>query len=319
LGVDFFFVISGFLIAYLLLSEKELEKTINIRAFYFRRILRIFPLYYLLVLISFILFSWRSSIHINYWAQLFFWGNFEVIRQQDWPGGFLTVLWTLCVEEHFYLVIPFLIFLVPIKHVKWIFLGVVIISIASKIYFVEHYQAYWFHINCHTLSKMDVIALGGLLATIQFENRFRFRLSPLIVVLSLGIIVFLMSTISFVDYTGFTNAVFKRYLVIIPFIFFFSVYVFNDHPFLTGIKKNVFINYLGSISYGVYMYHSIVLFCIKPWMNDQTVLQKIALAFATAVATIVIAAISYHYLEKPFLRLKGKLETIKTESGEVSV
>ncbi|MCY7410118.1 MAG: acyltransferase [Chitinophagales bacterium] len=71
IGVDFFFIISGFLITYLLLQEKSSYQKINIGAFYLRRILRIFPLYYLIIFCNFLVFNSNAFLHFNYSAQLF--------------------------------------------------------------------------------------------------------------------------------------------------------------------------------------------------------------------------------------------------------
>lgn len=136
-GVDFFFIISGFLITYLLLQEKNNTGKIHIGAFFLRRMLRIFPLYYLIILLSFLAFH-NSNVQVNYLPHLYFWGNFETIKEQTWIKGWLQPLWSLCVEEHFYWVVPFLIAIFPIKSLKFLYGIIIVVSIAAKAYFFLH-------------------------------------------------------------------------------------------------------------------------------------------------------------------------------------
>lgn len=315
-GVDFFFIISGFLITYLLLLEKLKYLTIGIKAFYLRRIFRIFPLYYLLVLVSFLTFRGHTNMNINYAPHLCFWGNFEMIRDRAWTGGFLTPLWSLCVEEHFYWIVPFLVLLCPLKWIKYLYGFIILLSLASKYYFSVQIPDNWFYINCHTLSKMDVIAIGGLIACFHFQSPIRFHLSPWFSALALLTTMTLMNFVDFSNYSTVNRAMFGRYLIYLPFTLFFCLFVFNDHPALVRIKKNRALDYLGSISYGIYMFQMIVLFCISPWIPHASFIEQVIFVTIASAITIAFAAISYRYIEAPFLRLKGRFERVKTQASE---
>src|SRR5581483_3255154 len=111
LGVDMFFIISGFLIIYLLLDEKEQYGKISLTKFYTRRVLRIFPLYYLVIIIAFIFYY---SQQVNFTPFLLFYGNLWMAHTGHWTADVLNPLWSLNIEEQFYLVIPLLLFYIPI-------------------------------------------------------------------------------------------------------------------------------------------------------------------------------------------------------------
>src|SRR5215208_8125673 len=113
IGVIFFFVLSGFLITYILLSEKEVTGSVDLRRFFLRRILRIWPLYYLMVAFAFITPYILSILNIgfskegyepNWIMSLCFLENYQMILTRDHPNvSPLGVTWSLCIEEHFYL------------------------------------------------------------------------------------------------------------------------------------------------------------------------------------------------------------------------
>ena len=122
---QFIFLISGFLITYLLLEEKKTNGRISIGKFLIRRSLRIWPLYFLVIAIGPVLVSWLQEPTPNYTWNLFFIGNFDVIFSQKWLYPF-SHLWSICIEEHFYLIWPFLIAYVPIKRLTTVFLSLIL-------------------------------------------------------------------------------------------------------------------------------------------------------------------------------------------------
>jgi peptidoglycan/LPS O-acetylase OafA/YrhL len=134
LGVNFFFVLSGFLITYLLLEEQANSNKIDILAFYIRRILKIWPLYYLVVFIGFVVVPTVQSLlgqptpekgHLIYY--LAFIGNFDVKP----TSAVLGVLWSIAVEEQFYLVWPIIFSLTSPRFYKFLFPLIIAISIPT--------------------------------------------------------------------------------------------------------------------------------------------------------------------------------------------
>src|SRR5690606_12891158 len=144
LGVNFFFMLSGFLITYLLIKEKEFTGTIHVPNFYVRRILRIWPLYYLCVAVGFIGFALLKKIsgapleeNANAWYYLFFAANFDIMH--TWPEKpdalLLSVLWSVAVEEQFYLTWPLILRIVPLKGYKYVFPGIMLFSLVFRSFY----------------------------------------------------------------------------------------------------------------------------------------------------------------------------------------
>ena len=134
LGVNFFFVLSGFLITYLLLEEKAVTGKVNIPAFYMRRILRIWPLYYFVVFVGFVVVPFVQSRlgqptpeRGNILYYLAFLGNFDVKP----TSAVLGILWSIAVEEQFYLVWPVVFSIVPPRYYRFLFPVIIAISISS--------------------------------------------------------------------------------------------------------------------------------------------------------------------------------------------
>jgi peptidoglycan/LPS O-acetylase OafA/YrhL len=120
----------------------------------------------------------------------------------------------------------------------------------------------------------------------------------------------------FSNYNTLYNALFGRYLVYMLFLAFFCFFIFNNQNFIVRIKKNKLLDYLGSISFGIYMYHMIVLFCVKPLFSMDSVFQEVIFIPVVIAATIVLSAFSYRYIETPFLKMKSRFEKVKSQSAE---
>ena len=318
MGVDMFFLISGFLIVYLLLVEKEKTKTISLPKFYMRRILRIFPLYFLIIGIAWLQYH-QSRPEIP-WDQFFYFaGNFWMIETNAWTVGILNPLWSLCIEEHFYLVIPLLVFLIPLHRIRFLFWFIILFSIAFRVYATLTIEYNWFTIYAHTLSRCDVLAIGGLMAWYHKSNRLHFTISPVFMV---GMFMYLVLTMMIVDnsdYTTMTFAVLKKYVFILPMAFLFYGMILNpqESRLLLLFKSNTMLDYLGKISFGLYMYHSPVLDFLAgvEWINQSLFIKIIVIT----LVTIVISALSYELFEKQILKLKSAFEVIRTRNANLDV
>lgn len=309
LGVESFFIISGFLIVYLLLLEKEKTNSISLMNFYIRRTLRIFPLYFFVIGVAYCTYH-TSNPEINFTKYAFFCGNFAVIEADKWTVGILNPLWSLSIEEHFYLVIPFLILLTPIKKLNYLFLGVIFSSIAFR--FVATFHGSWMIYYCHTLSRMDSLAVGGLIAYYYHQDKSIFRnITSRYIGIALVFLVFFMSILDVSNYELISYVLFKKYLFIFPIVIIFIGFVLNDtnqQPIMKWFKNNKIINYLGKISFGLYMYHLPIGDFISQYEFMKThhfirILTLISL-------TILVSAISYELFEKQILKLKRKFEVI---------
>ncbi|MGI4871841.1 MAG: acyltransferase family protein [Janthinobacterium lividum] len=303
-GVDFFLLISGFLITYLLLAEKASVGTISLRHFYLRRALRIFPLYYGIIGLAWVLHH-ASTPDINFASYLYFGGNFWMV-DHSWTVATLNPLWSLCIEEQFYLLVPLLVLLLPTERLPWLFGGIVLISIGFRAYVAIALQSNWMMIYCHTLSRCDVLALGGWLAWQHFRQPIRWALPRWTLPTAVLFLGLLMSIIDGGDYTALNLATFKKYLFLGPLAFIFCFAVFNT-PSASAASSIMgrALNYVGKVSYGVYMYHSPIIFLL-----DQHIPQLVAHPFPRLAlvlgCTVLVAALSYELIEKQILRLKTR-------------
>ena len=309
-GVDFFFLISGFLITYLLLAEKERAGTISLGRFYLRRALRIFPLYYAIIGIAWWVHH-ETTPEIDIDSFLYFFGNFWII-DHSWTVATLNPLWSLSIEEQFYLVIPLLVLLIPTRRLPLLFGSIVVLSLAFRAYNTIT-APNWMVIYCHTLSRCDVLALGGWLAWRHFTQPIRLQLPRWTLWVALFYLALLLTTIDAADYTSLNFAVFKKHLYLLPLTFIFCFVLFNnpDEPVaVPGIIGRA-ANYLGKISYGLYMYHSPIIFMLGDYpelYNNNLFI----LPFVVLLLTIVVAALSYELFEKQILRLKRRFEVVRT-------
>ena len=310
IAVDFFFILSGFLIIYLLLIEKNTTHNISLKNFYIRRFLRIFPLYYLIIAITYF-FLQNKGETIAWEKFLYFCGNFSMIAQNGWTHAALNPLWSINIEEHFYLVIPLLIFLIPIKQLKYLFWLIIITSFSYRVYATMTIPNNWMTIYMHTFSQMDLLAIGGLLALYHFNYTFKFKLPSFIYLAILFGFIVLMSLVDSKDYTNVYFASVKKYVFTIPLLFLLILFVFDDNKKFNWIKNNRLLNYFGKISYGIYLYNAFIIDYLDkiPWLHQHYSIK----IFLDVFVTLLLASISYEIFEKQFLKFKGKFQIVKTK------
>ncbi|WP_289644543.1 acyltransferase family protein [Maribacter aestuarii] len=302
LSVFYFFTLSGFLIIRLLWLELRKNNTINLKRFYARRISRLYPVYYLVLFVGlfiyhFMLPLFNIDFEINYSLDklllyfIFFMPN--VFTSFYSVGGILEVLWSIGVEEQFYLFIPLLILTFKGKTIK--LLSVVLIICLILFAFTNafvHYNFYFYFL------------FGGLLAII-FEQMKTSIFNNKIV----HLIVYAVFILSFVtNIFDFENRfLFHFFNMIVSglLISLISYYpVFN-------IESKI-INHLGKVSYGIYMYHMIVLtgilFLVTKFSLESYFISEIlficSLNIAVIFTTIAVASVSFKYFESIFYKSK---------------
>ena len=177
-GVDLFFVLSAYLITELLLREKSQCGTLDVKAFYLRRVLRIWPLYFFYIGIALIPafnpvkeFSWRYVL-----AFLLLAGNWSILLW-GWPHSIINPLWTVSVEEQFYLLWPPLVRNIPRNKIIFAAVGMLVVSTVTRILLVA-FHAGTDSVRCNTLGRLDPIAAGILIAAMlhrapNFSNGLR--------------------------------------------------------------------------------------------------------------------------------------------------
>jgi peptidoglycan/LPS O-acetylase OafA/YrhL len=305
-GVLVFFVISGFLITYLLLRENQRTGTISLKDFYARRALRIFPAFYVYwivavaaLLVRHIKILWPAAI-----ASLFYVENYY--QGLHWAPTLFTHTWSLSVEEQFYILWPG-VFLLCRGSMKGLIRGLVVVIPCLWIYraALQHAGVSDQYIYTSFETRIDSILAGCLLAIILFTGAA----------------------------AGWVQEIRKvRY---IPFVLAcLAASVLWGEQSLTPMYKNTFgfaidpvlvallilqlttmkgwgwmdaapISYLGRISYSTYLYQAIVLPLLRPRLPAKLSL------IGCFVGIWIVAAISYELVEKPFLRLKRRYEVVK--------
>ena len=305
IGVEIFFVISGFLITFLMIKEYESNSKINIKHFYLRRILRIWPLYYLIFLTGiFILpnlintFQFEGSI----WKNLCFLNNFDMENKE--PN--IAVGWSVAIEEQFYLFWP-IIFSLLYKR-KLLNLFCIIAFIGSIVFIYTHKLTAHFN----TLGNIHHLMTGCLGASIYCQNKDKISNSILTkntffyFNILLSIIMVILSNL---------NSFFSFYGVIIPFNFLLIIVHLIDN---NGDSKISFYSKMGKYTYGMYLYHAIFIILIKILLDKlgidyhSNLIVILGMGIVSLTLTILSSILSYNYFEKPFLKLKSKFASVKT-------
>ena len=312
-GVCLFFTLSAFLITELLLREMDGTGTIHVRAFYIRRILRIWPLYLAMVVLG------VALPHLNHslpsakpfiLPYLFMAGNWALAFHGNTRNMFLEPLWSISVEEQFYLIWPSLFLF-------WRKRGVIIASlIILPVAWATDYVLPALHIPkepalwCNSFSQFQFFGVGGLLALYMHRRSLKITVSLRLLILATAAGCFFLAAFPF----HFQN----------PLIFTSPGYVVGGYMsidlgclllLVAFLDMNIPsagrpLIYLGKISYGLYVFHMFILVMVKHF-NDRFVhlspAQQIWLNWSmTVVIAIPVAYLSYEYFEKPFLRIKER-------------
>ncbi|MCF8297217.1 MAG: acyltransferase [Saprospiraceae bacterium] len=312
IGVDIFFLLSGFLITYILLEEKKRHHRVHIGKFLIRRTLRIWPLYFFLIIITPILILWVDSPAPNYLANIFFVGNFEIIQTEQWIYPYAH-FWSICIEEHFYLVWPFIIAFVPKKRLILVFTILILTSILFRIYSGATMQYPYFTAYLHTLSRMDVLVMGAVGAYFYSENPFIFNLNKSVRIALIFLLILALSLEPIGLWNSLFSIGFKKFFYIGIIAVLLLDFNFNN-SFKHFLPRKSIIHYFGKISYGIYMYHNILLLVIIKKIMWHFQIHNIWAFFLISFSLcIIIPIISYELFEKHILKLNRKFRIIKTD------
>lgn len=320
IGVNLFFVLSGFLLGEILLEQKanSTPKGTTIKHFFIRRSLRIFPLYFFVIIIYGILFS---SGNIFLWNATYTTNFLECIDIQHVPVEFQHI-WSLCVEEQFYLIFPFIIVLIPKDYFFKIFISAIVIALVWRYISITSllFQSYpnkWS--SRFPLSAFDALFGGALLAYFKVHYYVKtckfFSLRILSVLLFFSIAIALLLT---VQQEAFWTDLFLRLIsTIIGIITIGYAVTIGYKGLFKRFLEHSKIAYMGKISYGIYLFHPIIqeiyfqyfpikkleqLCMLVPKLQYNMYIPNFIILF---IVTILISVISFSLLEKRFLNLKS--------------
>ena len=318
LGVVLFFVLSGFLITYLLLLEERTFKKISIRKFYIRRVLRIWPLYFLIIFLAFCVLPYidlftlpgfgKEIVYSNLLFKLFLYLLFfpNLVLSLFGMVPYASHTWSIGTEEQYYLVWPILLKYIR-KHRIILMLFIIVFYLAFAKYISSHYSDYlpfksiirefWFSFN------IDCMAIGGIYAILLYDK------NKILKILQNNILFYLTLVFAICLLT---------YGIYIPYIHYefysvlFGIIILN---FAANDKikislENKYFNYLGKISYGLYMFHPIgIVFALYLGIAIKVTSNWLIYPLCF-ILTIVLATLSYKYFELFFLKFKHKFSKI---------
>lgn len=315
-GVNIFFVLSGFLITSILLKNKQLAIDLGIgkkqliKNFYAKRVLRIFPIYYITV---FLLFFFKNNLDTNIensiGYHLTYTSNFYYYTIQDWDPA-ISHLWSLSVEEQFYLIWPWIILLIknkPLKKVIYVFIG---IGLFSQIIAMD---SVWNIILPN--SNFDAFGLGALLSwNFIFDkdkiNDFYKKLTRLTILI---LIIFISAMIVIMKLNlGLLNANIPFVVSLLTLWLLITVILNKDSKSILFkyLWNNRALIFLGKISYGIYLFHNILPFVTSkfkeylPVITHNSHLKVLSYLLWDFTFLILISWLSFKLIEKPFLKLK---------------
>jgi peptidoglycan/LPS O-acetylase OafA/YrhL len=311
-GVDLFFALSAYLITSLLLRERTATGALDLRGFYLRRILRIWPLYLAFVAFAAILGLLIPSQHLPLRyvaAYCLLAGNWSYVFY-GLPASFSVPLWTISIEEQFYLAWPLAIRRATVRTIAVIAVSLLVIANAWRIWLAIT-AAPVDQMEYNTFTRLDPIAWGVLIALFSHKLPQLSR-SQRIALLCAGAVACI------VEY-GFT--------VLINPPKFSTWKLAMSHPVTSlastavllavmgsqnSFLRNSWLLYLGKISYGLYVVHEFAHLCAKYILPASTPLQVLAQTAISLALTILLAAASYRWLESPFLRLKERFAHVQS-------
>jgi len=309
IGVSFFFVLSGFLITYILILEKLNNDRILLKKFFKRRILRIWPLYYAMVLFAFctpfiIRFLHLSSSEEGYEPHWFFTitflENYVMMYTKSFPNvSPLRVMWSLCIEEHFYIIWGLIFYLISLKNVPKLILFSIITSFMFKVVYSMYDVA-----TLDIPTNIDMFAFGAIPAYIfVFHKEFIGKIEEIPAVYKYSFALFILVIIVLTSsHLLFSDAIVNSAI----FGILFSVLIL----FTLG-QRNVFqisdrsiLAWLGKYTYGLYLFHTI---CINLFDKIGKIydLNWYIITILSLGATVILSFCSYHLFEKQFLKLKS--------------
>ena len=308
--MDAFFVLSGFLITALLLKEQLRSGRINVLAFYRRRALRLLPALWVLLIAHYI-----YALIVNYdmqieketvWSVSTFTLNFQmdnILTARVATG--LTQLWSLSLEEQFYLVWPVMVIvLLPLRRslrTTVIVLVSAMVFIAVRRYFMWADGADWLRLYTHTDTRADSLLLGALLAHLWVRNKAPTRHLPAMAWVGTAFIAWGVVNLNvsgdFSNKGGYNLLALSWAVILLAAIEgrWFMCRIITLRPLLA----------LGRASYGLYLWHVPIQFGVAEHARHLHPAMRLALA---TFLTFVAVYLSWTFVEKPLINYKNRLE-----------
>lgn len=316
LGLETFFILSSFLLTFLALNEYRKKGNFSFSNYFIRRFLRIWPLYYFILGLAFILFPWISKLFHsemslpNPWYYFLFISNYYTEEHVF----FLMFLWTISVEEQFYLIWGISLRFFS-KNINVVISILFVFSFSFSVYVIINRLPSYFN----TLTYLFDFGCGAFAAILTFDGGKVFKWFQNFSKIKTTIFYFYLPAHFIFFYflnnhtSGFLNdfsELLGRYLYIIYISLLLIEQVSNKNR-SQFFQKNKSLIFTGKISYGLYCYHGIVITFVSLVLKHFSVnLSPLIFVIVIFVINYCVATISYLYFELPILKLKSKWRRI---------
>ena len=308
-GVTMFFALSGFLITYLLLIEKKKKKSIDIKKFYIRRILRIWPLYYfyiLLVVGVYLIFRIDYNEEMMPFYILLA-ANIPLIIQSSLP--FIGHLWSIGVEEQFYLFWPWIF---KKSHSKLLRNSMIFFFVFYLIKVFSWFYGFNIMLTAMTVSRFNIMIMGCIVALLYYKKN---KILTYISTKGVQIFCWVILLFAALNKVHLSSSLFDH-----EFMGFITLCIIigqiERKNYIIDLDNKV-LDFIGKISFGIYVYHPILIFLsyyVLGEFKESKPLNYFIVYSLIITFTILISHLSYKYLEKPFIEFKAKYQIAKSKA-----
>ena len=306
LGVDIFFVLSGFLITSLLLKDHANKQPGMVGRFYKRRALRLLPALYALLIVDFFV-AWLESARMDFqwrttWRALLYLNNWNVVWNFRGSRKDLGHLWSLGIEEQFYIVWPAVVLLMlALKLHHQIIITVLSLAIAAIVVHrinLWNDDIYWLFIYIRTDTRVDSLLVGALFAYVYRHYRVPSQVLNWAATLCFAGLMYIkyeLDASPFIMKTGFTVIAVLAGIIILA--------ASEGAWFANRVLISRPLTIIGKVSYGLYLWHLPVFLILGRHVTSGPKPLRI---LAGIIVASVVTVISWFFIEKPFLNLKNR-------------
>ena len=319
-GVDLFFVLSGFLIASQLFAHIKKGRGISLKDFFIKRIFRILPIYFFIVSVYFLLPNFREKETLPpLWKFLTFTQNFGLEIKHF---GTFSHAWSLCVEEHFYLLLPLILLFLTSKKLfaksYWILIALFVFGIVFRMYLWSIYYPsntvidsslpYWTeHIYYPTYNRLDGLLVGVAIAALyQFSPKLWGKISKFgnqLIIISIALLTVIY--FAFADLGAYSTSIWGFPLISIAYGFLVlgaispSSFLYHWNSRMTTL--------IATLSYAIYLSHKGIIHIVQELLTKFGINKNTNMMFLVCIAVCIIVAWLLNLtIEKPFMKMRNR-------------
>ena len=318
ISIDSFFVLSSFLITWKALEEIKFTNTFQFKNFLIRRSLRIWPLYFLIVFLGFLIEYFKSYYFLeseklpSIWNFILFILNYDIIENGYNFLFFMVFMWSISVEEQFYVFWAIIIKWFN-KYLLAISFLIILISLLFRVCFINDSLS----LNFHTVSALGNFGIGALTAILAFKYpHFISKLQSLTRNTILFVYLIIFSFFILMPFLIENNffIITQRVLFSIFFSFIILEQSYCDKS-IVKVSRIKYFNFFGKISYGLYCYHGIIITIIlqmSGFLSESLLNSLVLYPIIIFVSTLAISQISFRFYESKFLNFKSKFSFLSS-------